>query len=1123
MGIIRFAINNPVKVAVGVMLLLLFGLISLYVIPVQLTPNVDRPIITVETEWTGTTPEEVSREIIEPQEDVLKGVTGLEKMNATAEQGQASIELEFTVGTDMTRALQEVSNKLNEVEEYPDNADEPAITAGETGPENAIAWIMLDSEDPAYPIQGFHDAADRRIKPLLERVPGVAEVQIFGGRERQVHVNISPEELAQRGITFSQMVDALRGENVNVSAGEVASGHKDVRIRTVGRYDTLDKVRNTIVTYQDGGPVRVKELGEVELTLEKQRGFVRFRGDNTLAIPVMRETGANVMTVMAGLKDQLAYINDSVLPTMEPSAKIRLNQVYDQTVYIEDAIALVRANLFVGGALAIIVLLLFLRTVRPTIVVALAIPISVIGAFVVMAGLGRNINVISLAGLAFAVGLVVDSAIVVLENIDRHLQMGKTAGRAALDATGEVWGAILASALTTVMVFVPVLTIQQEVGQLFRDIAIAICAAVLLALVVAVTVIPTASARFLKPHTRGHPYSLKERARRLFGLTTLLGKAANGFANAIYELTSRDSVMVTMRIGVVAAFTIAAIAGAWYLMPPTTYLPSGNRNLVFGIMFNPPGYNIDQSLSIANRIEGDVRPYWSADKQSQLATPLRTMTTREGEVVENIPAIENFFLVKRRGTMFVGATSEDKTNVKPLATVLGQGMSSIPGSFGGAEQRSIFGRGLGGTNTIEVDLSANEPEALRRSAAALEQRLIARYGRNSVRPTPQNYKLPGPELQLKTDRVRARELDIDTAQIGLATQALVDGAIVGDYRYEGDNIELLVKRREDGRRIAPELLAQFPLATAPRGENRTRIVPLSTVAELKRDDSPQTIRRIEQIRTVTLQVTPEGNVPLETAMNDIQATAQQGRDAGWIDPSVQVDLAGTADKLTQVRAALLGQWHGVSLDSLISLGASRMFLALLVTFLLMAALFESYLYPFVIMFSVPLATVGGFLGLAIVHHYYPEQQLDTLTMLGFVILIGIVVNNAILIVHQALNFMRGIGHEPGEGEQGMAPREAIRESVRVRIRPIFMTTITSVAGMLPLVISGPLSRAVPFLSSAGSELYRGLGSVVVGGLIVATVFTLVVVPLLFSLMLDLRLALSRLLGGEATAVGEAAV
>jgi len=247
------------------------------------------------------------------------------------------------------------------------------------------------------------------------------------------------------------------------------------------------------------------------------------------------------------------------------------------------------------------------------------------------------------------------------------------------------------------------------------------------------------------------------------------------------------------------------------------------------------------------------------------------------------------------------------------------------------------------------------------------------------------------------------------------------------------------------------------------------------------------------------------------------------RDAGWIDPSVQVDLAGTADKLTQVRAALLGQWHGVSLDSLISLGASRMFLALLVTFLLMAALFESYLYPFVIMFSVPLATVGGFMGLAIVHHYYPEQQLDTLTMRGFVILIGIVVNNAILIVHQALNFMRGIGHEPGEGEQGMAPREAIRESVRVRIRPIFMTTITSVAGMLPLVISGPLSRAVPFLSSAGSELYRGLGSVVVGGLIVATVFTLVVVPLLFSLMLDLRLALSRLLGGEATAVGEAAV
>jgi HAE1 family hydrophobic/amphiphilic exporter-1 len=633
---------------------------------------------------------------------------------------------------------------------------------------------------------------------------------------------------------------------------------------------------------------------------------------------------------------------------------------------------------------------------------------------------------------------------------------------------------------------------------------------VLLALVVAVTVIPTASARFLKAHNRGRPGSLKERARSLFGLTPVLGKAANGFSNVIYELTSRDKVMVAMRVVIVAAFTFASVGGAWYLMPPTTYLPSGNRNLVFGMMMNPPGYNMNQSLSVAQRVEDDLRPYWSAEKQSGIAEDLPPVVNpTSGEKVTNIPAMDNYFLVTFRGNMFMGATSEDKTNVEPLGGLLSTAMFKIPGSFGFAEQQSIFGRGLGGTNTIEVDMSANDMSELREAANALEGRLIGEFGQRSIRPVPQNYNLPGPELQVAIDRVRAADLGVDTSLIGLGVQSLIDGAIVGDYRYEGESIDLLLKRSEQTRNVNPQQLGQIPFATVSQSGDGKRVVPLSAVAAFQRADSPQSIRRIEQIRTITLEVTPR-DMPLETAMGQIRGLIQQGRDQGWIPPRMEVDLAGTANKLSQVREALLGQWHGLSFDSLTSLGGSRMFLALLVTYLLMAALFESFLYPFVIMFSVPLATVGGFIGLAITHYYYPDQQLDTLTMLGFVILIGIVVNNAILIVHQALNFMRGEGDEPGEPAEGMAPREAIRESVRVRIRPIFMTTITSVAGMLPLVVSGPISNAVPWLSSSGSELYRGLGSVVVGGLLVATVFTLVVVPLLFSLALDGRAALLKL-------------
>ncbi|MFW6033435.1 MAG: efflux RND transporter permease subunit, partial [Phycisphaeraceae bacterium] len=517
MNYIRFAINNPVKVAVGVLLLLLFGILALLAIPIQLTPNVDQPIITVETTWIGRSPQEIEREIVEEQEDKLKGLTNLKKMTATAQQNAGSITLEFYIGTDMTRALQEVSDSLREVPDYPEDVDEPVISASDSssGAENAIAWLIITSSDPDYNVQRLGDVAEDRIKPLLERVEGISEVQVYGGRERQVHILIDPAELAQRGITFNQLASALQMRNVNVSAGEVQSGRLDVRVRTVGQYDQLDQIRDTIVTYTEGGPVRIADLGEVELTLEKERSFVRSSGREALALPVTRETGSNVMAVMDQLQERIDQINAEVLPDVDPS--LTLEQVYDETTYIEDAISLVTSNLFIGGSFAVLVLLLYLRTIRPTVVVAVSIPVSIIGTFVVMTALGRNLNVISLAGLAFAVGMVVDAAIVVLENIDRHLAMGKRPAKAALDGASEVWGAILASALTTLCVFIPVIFMQEEAGQLFRDISIAICAAVALSLIVSVTVIPTASSRFLKTHTKKEEGSVMHAAHTLLG------------------------------------------------------------------------------------------------------------------------------------------------------------------------------------------------------------------------------------------------------------------------------------------------------------------------------------------------------------------------------------------------------------------------------------------------------------------------------------------------------------------------------------------------------------------------------------------------------------------------------
>ena len=1097
---IRFSIDNPVKVTVGVILVVLFGIIALNVIPIQLTPNVDEPVITVETTWTGRSPEEVEREIIEEQEEYLKTISGLRKMTASASTGSASIELEFFIGTDTREARLRVSDKLREVPDYPDDVDEPVIIDADATPDKAIAWIILDSPDAEFDLQQMFDFADDRIKPVLERVPGVSRVNVLGGREREVHIQVDPVALAERGITFNELRSALQFENVNVSAGDLQDGRLDVRIRTLGQFDSLEQINNTVVRYDEAGPVRVRDLGQAVQTLQKRTSFVRANGQSALAINAIRETGANVIEVMAGLRAAIEFCNQNVLPTYENDQyKLHMRQVYDETEYIDQAIGLVQSNLVIGGLLAAVVLLVFLGKVRPTLIIALAIPVSAMGTFIVMTAAGRNLNVISLAGMAFAVGMVVDNAIVVLENIDRHIDLGKTPARAAYEATAEVWGAILASTLTTIAVFVPVLTVEEEAGQLFFDISLAICAAVTLSLLVSVTVIPSASARWLKARkprdAAARKPSIADRIGGVFSPVT------DRYSQLIYTLTRRTPLMVGLRVALIAAFTVASLGGAWLLMPPTSYLPSGNQNLIFGIMLTPPAYNIDQAESIADRIEPGIEPYWNADTVEQ-ATAIQPVAmpspdpSAPPQFYPQVPPVENYFFVRRGPQIFMGARSSDDELVAPLGSILDGAMASIPGSIGFSSQRSIFGRGASGTSSIDLEILGDDLGTLRQSADALYNTLAPKYGFAKVQPDPLNFNLAGPEIQFRPDPARTGELGIDNQSLGLAVRSLIDGLIIGDYRLAGESIDLLLARDPD-MDLTPDRLASTPLAVAD-SDGQTRVLPMSALGEFIQTTAPQQINRIDGQRSITFSITPPPEMPLATAVADIQDTVAQLEQDGQIDPTVIARTAGSADKLSEVRGALLGTWTGWNAASLGSLLSSRMFLAVLIVFLVMAALFESFLYPLVILFAVPLATVGGFMGLFLMHSFNPAQQLDTLTMLGFVILIGVVVNNAILIVHQALNFMRPRREEvaPGKFEDidAMPPREAIRESVRTRIRPIFMTTTTSVCGMLPLVLMG----------GSGSELYKGLGSVVVGGLLVATLFTLVVVPLLMSLVVNAR-------------------
>ncbi|MCP4247998.1 MAG: efflux RND transporter permease subunit, partial [bacterium] len=848
MGIIRFAIDNPVKVAVAVILLVLFGMLSIFQIPIQLTPDVDRPLVTVSTFWEGASPQEIEREIVRVQEEKLKGVRNLKKMTSSSSQGMSEVTLEFYVGTDKDAALQDVSEKLRQVPSYPEDVDEPTIQPTGAEMSNTIAWIMFrgaSGED----VSDLKDFVEDDIKPILERAEGIASVDVYGGREREVRVTVDPYKLAARSLTLRDLERALRRQNDNISAGTIAQGKRDYTYRTVGQYEQVEDVENTVIAYRNGGPVFVRHVATVENTFKKRFSFVKSVGDYVLALPARKETGSNVMSAMANLKEQIRYCNDSILSGQGRS--LTLTQVYDETAYITSAIGLVTNNLLVGGALAVVVLIIFLRSASATGIVAFTIPISVISTFLAVAALGRNLNVVMLAGMAFSVGMVVDNAIVVLENIYRHRQLGKTATQAALDGTREVWGAVLASTLTTMAVFLPVVFIEEEAGQLFRDIAIAICCAVGLSLAVATTVIPTLASRTLKV------------SRRLADAGAHTGRVAAlvaGAVGAINRSWIARLMLIVFLVGV-------SVGGSYYLTPATDYLPSGNRNLVFGFVVTPPGYTIETFKTMAETIESGsaddpvgLSDYWNAEVESPAEAALPPVTMHVGtgkETVEKIvpaPPIQNFFFVAWSGSCFMGATSKHEARVKPLIEILNHAGGRVPGTMTFFAQSSLFG-GLGAGNSIELEIRGDELDEVTTAAGALMMPVMEKFG--FPRPSPTNFALGRPEIRILADREKAADLGLDVSDIGFMVAACVDGAYVGSFYDRGDEIDLKIHVKDTEQATIQEI-GQTPIHAPGSGTAVTasavggRIVPLSSAVKFVSTTAPQQINHIEEMPAVTL-------------------------------------------------------------------------------------------------------------------------------------------------------------------------------------------------------------------------------------------------------------------------------
>ena len=1132
MNIVKSAVAQPITVAVGVVLSLIAGLVAFRSVPIRMTPEIDSVVISVNTAWENASAEEIESDVVEQQEKYLGDVSNLISMTSISRSGRGAVRLEFRTGTDIDAAMAEVDQKLSEVPRYPAGVDEPEIEAVDPESVDYIAWVGLTSDDPKFDSTTLYDFMDRRMRPAFERIPGISQVGMLGARESETQVVVDPVELAARGLTYNDLIEALNVNNANFSAGKIADGKNDLRVRTVGRFIDAESVEDLVIRRDESGPVYVRDVAVVRTGYKELTDWARARGNLMPFFNFQLVSGGNMLETMAELQNEIQAMNGEggmleqyagILKAegkLSSKAKLELVQTWDSTDYVNDALSLVQSNILAGGVLATIVLLLFLRSVRTVGIIAIAIPLSVIGTVVILLIVGRSVNIISLAGMAFAVGMVVDNAIVVIENIFRHLQQGKSPKEAAYDGTREVAGAVVASTLTTLVVFFPILLIEQQAGQLFRDIALAIMAAVGLSLFISLTVIPSAAGMLLKRVTvrrddldelrqSGELVALQARSQqtRLHRTLSVVGRSLRTLTDLPVIVAGAVRWLIggwVRRIVTALAFVAITVGGIVLLLPPLDYLPKGNRNLVFSVMVPPPGYNVDQLFEIGSRIEPKIAPSWEAAGDRFAIETVRrgadnpmddhrgdvTVNAETGETVK-APKLEHYFMVAREGRIFQAAIPVDAEKTPDAMPLLSEAITdgAAPDTPAFTFQFPLFRTGGTTGAAIKIDVVGDSLEDVVASAGTLMQSLTTDYGQGSTNPSPSNFMLPTPEIRVVPDDERLQDVGLTRRDVGLATQASGDGIILPRRFERGGELK-------DIKIINERALGPFPvqaMENAPIATHRDGAVDLASLASVERIRVQDQVRHVDRQRAVTLELTPPADAPLATVVEDLQAKVAQLRNSGDIPPTVDVRFAGSAGNLAEIQTALVGD------GTLIGTVTSSLFLAFLIVYLLMVVLFQSWSYPLVIMISVPLALLGGFIGLALVHQwtvadrYLPVQNMDVLTILGFVILAGVVVNNAILIVHQALNFRRNGVDEDGNPVSTNA-NDAIVMSVRSRVRPILMSTMTSVGGMLPLV----------FLTGPGSELYRGLGAVITGGLLVSTIFTMFLVPVVLSMVFKLR-------------------
>ncbi|WP_079710610.1 efflux RND transporter permease subunit [Paraliobacillus ryukyuensis] len=1011
MKLVDQSVKRPVGVIMIVFAIIALGVISVRNLAIDLLPEIDLPVAVVAVNYPDAAPEEVEKQVSKPIESALSSIEGVETIQTQSQSGSALVLMQFNMGTNLDNALLEVRESVDQVKGMlPESAGDPSVLRFNPN-QMPIMWVGLSGDN----LTELQSIAEDQVVPQFEREGGVASVSVQGGQDRVIELELDQAKLTEYGLSTQQIMQTLSQVNQSASAGSVAKGDKNLNIRIDGTYTSVEDIRETLLQTSQGATVKVEDIATVNDTFS-DAGTTLVNGEQAVVLSIMKQSDGNTVDVSNNIMDSMEDLNQS-LPD-----NVNLQVVVDTSDFIKQSISSVIQNMLFGGLFALLILLLFLKSIRATLVVGLSIPIAIIATFTLIYFTGETLNVLTMGGLALGLGMMVDSSIVILENIVAYRQQGYSMKEAAKQGASELAPAVIASTTTTLVVFLPIVFVEGIASELFTPLALTVAFALIASLIVAITLIPMLSSKLLSN-------AMSDNGRR-YWFDRFLHRFNNSYKGVLKKvLRFRKTTIFTSLVIIIGSLALIPFIG-------TEFIPQGDQGQLEVSVETPVGTTAEKTTEISQQVNEKLQAYDDVIE-------VNYVTINSGDAAAGITGGGSSNQASY--TIQLVDPSEREQTTEEVMQAIDQDVQSIPGA---EITVSAVGAAISTGDPIQIQLNGPESDVLRELADQVVTEISDVDG--VYNPTT-SVEETTPQLNIQVDKDVAAQYGLTESEVTSQVQTHFTGQTVMQYRENGDDIDVRLTYPDNKKDTISDL------ETLMIQNQQGTSVPLETIATFKQEQAPATLTRQNQQQQVNITSDVVGN-----DLGSVQTAIEEKLDSMTLPEGYTTSIGGQAEDMVEAFSDL-----GLALV-----------LSIFLVYAVMAVQFENFLFPFIIMFSMPATVVGIFGGL-----FITNTPLSITAFIGIIMLAGIVVNNAIVLVDY-INILR---------ERGMSRYEAILEAGTSRMRPILMTTLTTILAMVPLGLG----------IGEGAEMQQPMAITVIFGLTVSSIFTLLLIPVIYTYFDDL--------------------